>query len=437
MFGIISDNNSCNTDNNYRKNYCGTCKAIGLNYGQSFRLVLNNDIVFLSELYDSLKETKSDYSKFSINNCLSIPNSENSFPFNLQYAASAHILLSKYSVLDNIIDSKIKLIWKAINNLSIKKYNKAESHLKSIGVDTYKISELIFEQMKIEKNVCDIEDVKDILLKYSNPTALITSEIFQGIIQEKGSIKSLFKNIGFLFGQIAYLTDAIKDVKEDRTNNNFNPLLINSESNTLNIDIAKKLVNNQISEMTKLIISLPIYEIKKQYLLQKISTLYLTDFKQEKIKLKERIRLSIQSSKNISKKYKYIIPKYSTFSLTLVLFIIITFFLPNVVFAIGVAPLKAGCCESTCDCCGSCCTNQEKCNCAGKGSVCENPGTCCDKLICSSYEDAGIGGCFLVVLAGIIAFFGCGVIGSASDGCSTNPTKIIIIRKSPDCGGKC
>jgi len=239
MFGIISDNNSCNTDNNYRKNYCGTCKAIGLNYGQSFRLVLNNDIVFLSELYDSLKETKSDYSKFSINNCLSIPNSENSFPFNLQYAASANILLSKYSVLDNIIDSKIKLIWKAINNLSIKKYNKAESHLKSIGVDTYKISELIFEQMKIEKNVCDIEDVKDILLKYSNPTALITSEIFQGIIQEKGSIKSLFKNIGFLFGQIAYLTDAIKDVKEDRTNNNFNPLLINSESNTLNIDIAE------------------------------------------------------------------------------------------------------------------------------------------------------------------------------------------------------
>lgn len=432
MFGITSRKNNCSADADFRNNYCGICKSIAYDYGNSLRLSLNNDVVFLSELYDSLTETKSDYSKISHYNCFSIPENEKDFPFNLKYASAVNVLLTKYKIEDNVNDSKLKAGWRLLNNLSSKKSKKAELYLKKNDVDTEKIADLIRLQTKIEKENNNELSIKEIITKYSEPTAKLTSEIYKGIINFDNDTKLLFSIIGYHFGRIVYLNDAIEDVEKDSKNKVFNILLASTTDISSNKKIAEKEINNSIFELKASIKKLPMPEERKAYFIGIIESIYQKKIELEKIDFKNRIKLSYQSAINISKKYKYYIPKYTLFGSSLVTLTLITILFPNIVFAYGSNTVEAGCCGSCCDCFGQCCCNQESCNCSNN---CKNPGDGCDRMICKSWEDGGCGGCFLLTLGSLVGIFGCCIFGSVADGCSSgSPTKVIIIKQPSDCG---
>ena len=87
-----------------RLNYCGTCKTIGSLYGQTSRLLLNHDTVFLAEILSALSgETLSDWQKsYQSFNCLSMPKGE--MPVSLQFAATTNVILTEFKLADHIAD---------------------------------------------------------------------------------------------------------------------------------------------------------------------------------------------------------------------------------------------------------------------------------------------------------------------------------------------
>src|ERR1700738_2230627 len=95
----------------WRMHYCGACKTIGRQYGQSARLLLNHDAVFLAELLTSLggadvEAWSADYRSW---NCVRLPEAADIPPV-LAYAAAATILLSEYKLADHAADSRSR-IW--------------------------------------------------------------------------------------------------------------------------------------------------------------------------------------------------------------------------------------------------------------------------------------------------------------------------------------
>lgn len=74
MFGILKQNKLTEIEyNNFRLNYCGTCKSIAKMYGHKERLFLNFDVVFLSELLSALDNGNNKFSHIKPNSCLTIP----------------------------------------------------------------------------------------------------------------------------------------------------------------------------------------------------------------------------------------------------------------------------------------------------------------------------------------------------------------------------
>ena len=109
MFGLMQPQNSCSTKKNdvdylyHRRHYCGTCKAIGQNYNQQSRLMLNFDTVFLSELLSQLELEDLDLwdkNLQAVNTCFSMPTEK--LPFSLEYAATASVLLGGLKIEDNL-----------------------------------------------------------------------------------------------------------------------------------------------------------------------------------------------------------------------------------------------------------------------------------------------------------------------------------------------
>lgn len=437
MFGIISTKNICNKDSDFRSNYCGTCKAIAFEYGHSFRMALNFDVVFLSELYDSLALSNSDYSKITNYNCFNIPTDDKDIPFNLKYVAAVNIILTKYKIEDNIQDNRNKIIWKQLKKSSLKKVKKAELFLKTQNVDINEIEKNIIKQFELEKENIDGTSLHNLFFKYSKQTSNITSEIFKGIIKEDDKTQEIFRKIGSILGEIVYLSDAIKDVEKDYKNNSFNILTIDFKNLERNKEKCKKFVNERISLLLSFINRLPIENDKKIYFKKRIDTLYFSQTKSKilKVKLKERILLSVKSAKNISEKFKYFIPKYSVYIISISIFLIVTLLFPNVVFAFGATSNEYGCCSNSCHCCCDC-----SCSCCSCGS-CDYDKECakCDMarnvggLIDSTFREQGFcKGCFM---------FGCGIpvcyfFAGCFNGTGNDVTKVIVIKEIPTCG-KC
>ena len=81
MFGLIKHHQLDRQHyDHFKKNYCGTCKTIGKLYGQKERLLLNNDIVFLSELLVELNNDPTELNHITINSCFTLPTHADQIP---------------------------------------------------------------------------------------------------------------------------------------------------------------------------------------------------------------------------------------------------------------------------------------------------------------------------------------------------------------------
>ena len=217
------------TDTNFqyhRMHYCGTCKAIGKQFDQRSRMMLNYDTVFLSEILSQLNKEKLhswDKNLQRVNTCFSMPQSEN-LPFSLSYSATASVLLAELKIDDNIKDGN-RGAWKLLRGFYSKAFKKASFHFKELGIDLSPVYKWIKEQAIREKSKKKFNTVESCLDYYSEATAEITATIFdEGGKRIEQPVK--LHKLGHHFGRLMYTLDAFEDYEQDIYKGQFNPLAL-------------------------------------------------------------------------------------------------------------------------------------------------------------------------------------------------------------------
>lgn len=233
MFGLMKPR-SCNGDKKlpHRLNYCGTCKTMGRLYGQKSRFLLNHDTVFLSELLSVISnnvESPNYWSKtYHSYNCFSLPQNNEEMPIELQFAATATVILTSYKLADHITDSKHSF-WLIFQKLFSKNFRDASKKLREWNFPLEEMDGFLLSQSKRENESFTLNKSSQEILDYlAEPTAKATALFFEhgAKLVNKPSQEKLMYQIGLHFGTIAYLVDAYEDYKKDLSKGEFNALKV-------------------------------------------------------------------------------------------------------------------------------------------------------------------------------------------------------------------
>ncbi len=191
--------------------YCGTCKTIGVRYGQRARLLLNHDIVFLGELlmhYSQEPEWTAAYRSF---NCFAKP--KEIYPI-LDYTAAITVILAHYCIADHVDDSG-RWYWRSAARMLSPRFRRASAKLREFGFPTQELDRILSTQRARESNPKSLADVAE-------PTATATALAFAHS-ESKESYADLYR-IGHRFGYLIYLLDAFEDRAKDARSGAFNAL---------------------------------------------------------------------------------------------------------------------------------------------------------------------------------------------------------------------
>lgn len=279
MFGLMKPLSCGKSEKNKldsKINYCGVCKSIGSTYSQKARMLLNNDIVFLGEILSAIsKENMYGWNlAYQSKNCFSMP-SKAEIPLSLQFASGLNIILSELKFNDNISDSlKTKYLWKTMKAFFSNDLKKASKKMYDWGIDIKKFFELINTQKEREQSNKILKTPKETLEYFSESTNIITAISFQqgGLLVDKKIESENMYNLGYFFGKLIYIMDALEDFTKDYKEKNFNAIRkAYNINNQIEIDIETKekvldeillLKENVIGEINKLEIN---EKIKKQF----------------------------------------------------------------------------------------------------------------------------------------------------------------------------
>ena len=192
--------------------YCGTCKTIGVRYGQRARMLLNHDLVFLGELlmhYSTEPEWSPAYRSF---NCFAKP--KEIYPI-LDYTAAITVILAHYRIADHVEDSG-RWYWRSAARMLSPQFRRASSKLREFGFPTEELDSILSTQHAREDNPKSLADVAE-------PTATATALAFAHGGTSNESYAGLYR-IGHRFGYLIYLLDAFEDRAKDARSGAFNAL---------------------------------------------------------------------------------------------------------------------------------------------------------------------------------------------------------------------
>jgi Family of unknown function (DUF5685) len=377
----------------FRKSYCGTCKAIGKIYGHKERLLLNYDVVFLSELLAALSNNHDDFAAISVGRCFSLPAHLSQVPDFLTYTASVNMLLAGIKVKDNIEDSGYKAFaWQALAWLQEARFAKSRRLLDQFGLGIEYVEEIVSEQLRRERARLHFADVASACRYYAEMTGLLTGEIFRQSAATAGRPESasLLYEVGKAYGEIVYLADAVKDYEKDYKVGAFNPLLtVSDKPAAVLLQQSAEVVHQQIAANLLIIrnqlFQLPIAEEKKQLFAARMETAVNGVFQPSgscatarscrvpRITLSEKYRMIYKRAKLALTPANPQTLKLAGAALLASLFALFMLVLPLRVDASTPAPPPGGfweecaneCCSDCCDsCCQSCCDSicEEICN---------------------------------------------------------------------------
>jgi hypothetical protein len=197
--------------------YCGTCKTMGVRYGQKSRLLLNHDTVFLAELlleYAGAPQWSTAYRSF---NCLSMPKGED-VPLPLDFAAAATIVLAHFRVEDHRTDSG-KRLWNFAAMLLSPSYRRAASRLRAWNFPLDELALILSTQACREAR-------PESLAHVSEPTAHATALFFSegARLIGRSDLRAQMYRMGHRFGFLIYALDALEDRARDEKLGQFNVL---------------------------------------------------------------------------------------------------------------------------------------------------------------------------------------------------------------------
>lgn len=216
-----------------RLHYCGTCKTMGRLYGQKSRLLLNNDAVFLAELLSALASDGRpvpDWDRsFQSLNCLSLPAGTEEMPLALQVAATATLVMSEFKVADRLDDGGNGK-WKLAQRVYSQSFCDASKRMKEWGFPLTAMWERYRTQRPREAEVQAGVEERGVLqaIEYvAEPTATVTGWTFQhgaAVVGAAAETQQTMYELGFAFGSLVYVLDALDDYSEDLKRGDFNAL---------------------------------------------------------------------------------------------------------------------------------------------------------------------------------------------------------------------
>ena len=255
MFGLMkacSCNKSSEERELQRMHYCGTCKSIGRLYGQKARVFLNYDAVFLGEILTDLQPHSVSYAPAYVSkNCLAIPQRDQ-IPWPLEYAAAANVVLAQFKLLDHVADTGSRLMKLAVRAYS-QEFDRASKALTNCQFPFQELQRLMSLQSLRER------EASPKMERLSEPTAGATKLVFgHGAVTAGASVAAAqtMSSLGNVFGEIAYLADAVKDQKKDAEKGEFNALVATG----MNTSTAKELLYAKQDQMISHLQALPIQE---------------------------------------------------------------------------------------------------------------------------------------------------------------------------------
>lgn len=211
-----------------RLHYCGVCKAMGRQYGQRTRVMLNYDAIFLSELLTFLGPMPDSYAKewspaLLSYNCLRLPKTED-IPTPLRYAAAVNVLLAGVKLEDNRQD-RGGFIWRTAGKLYAERTQQAERDLAAWGLDLEEIDQWLRTHQAREQEAAQSNPARH-LAHLAEATSRITGKIFaQGAIAiGQESQVGKMEILGRDFGKLIYLLDAYRDYGQDQRKGEYNPI---------------------------------------------------------------------------------------------------------------------------------------------------------------------------------------------------------------------
>jgi hypothetical protein len=276
MFGLMKLDKCCASSadkQRFRFFYCGVCKAVGKQFGHKMRLSVNYDIAFLAGILSELsgeteKACQWDHAFYHAN-CFILPRE---VPPSFSIAAAVNVLLAKLTVDDKIEDSSNRRIrpWRWLGNLMVQPFDRARRQLDELKFPVNRILELADRQQEREsesRDSCRIYS-EAALDYFSEPTAIITGIIFQQAARAVGKqpeMRNMFA-LGFNFGRMTYLLDALEDFEKDRKEANFNAVAAayGSTDETLNENLGKRVRNVILESKEKILERLEKLPIPKE-----------------------------------------------------------------------------------------------------------------------------------------------------------------------------
>jgi hypothetical protein len=283
MFGLLQKRScSCDssTKNQYRLHYCGTCKTIGSNYGQSARLFLNFDTVFLSELLSSLDAQQPEMwdAAYQSNSCFALPKGSAEQPFALQYSAAVNVFMAELKLNDRITDQK-SLFAATVRRALSRSFRQAAATLEQFGADIPGIYALEKQQIQVERSIFAADTTPETMLAhFAAPTAQMTALVFEAAAEhlscKNTDLAAQLHAFGLAFGRLIYVLDAFEDFEKDKYNQEFNALrtaLNTTELSLQNRFFATNYLREAEQKMTLALNALPLAESVKTEFAARIS----------------------------------------------------------------------------------------------------------------------------------------------------------------------
>ena len=239
----------------YRSYYCGMCMDLKDNYGQSGRMTLSYDTVFLALLLTSLYEPPETLRSVR---CAVHPLEKHATRQNeyTRYAADMNIILSYYSCVDDWNDEK-EMKKKLMANVLRGKNEKAGS--------------LYPEKARVIRENLDrlheLENRSRAGTDASMPCSQLLDQaggIFGDLMAEIFDIKHdvwgpALRQVGYYLGKYIYILDAYDDLEKDLASGSFNPLAAMGGRPGLD-DYVQGILTMTISSCTAAFETLPIVE---------------------------------------------------------------------------------------------------------------------------------------------------------------------------------
>lgn len=215
----------------YRGVYCSLCKRLGKSYGFLSRLTLSYDFTFLALLDISLKD---GCTSFKPGRCAFNPAKRCNYlkdTAQLDFSASAAIIMLYYKIVDDIADEKgfkklaaimLKPIFSGAHKKAVRAYPEIENY----------VAGYMQSQKALEQENCKSVD------KAAEPTAKVMADILSALSDDAGNKRAL-ERLGYCLGRYIYLLDAACDLKDDIKTGSYN--VLKSIDGDINEYISKQL----------------------------------------------------------------------------------------------------------------------------------------------------------------------------------------------------